>query len=271
MKISFLDAVNKIKQGEVIAVPTETVYGLAASIDCPDAIEKIFKIKHRPTDNPLIIHVGDLDQMSPFIFQSPPGFQALANHFWPGPLTCILPIQPEKIPSIARAGLLTAGFRIPMLELTRQLLLETGPLVMPSANLSGKPSATRSEHVENDFGSDFPVLDGGGCLKGVESTIVMYRDPFWVILREGAIASEQFESILGYQPKIIKKESNDKPLCPGQKFRHYAPYAHLSLGDEEGLKESSHVLGFQERQYPEDKKMIYLGSLNDPEQVARNL
>jgi len=183
---------------------------------------------------------------------------------------------------LVRAGLATAGFRVPGLRLTRQLINKTGPLVMPSANRSGRPSATRPEHVEEDFGIHFPLLDGGICTKGVESTILFYYEGEWVILRLGALASETFEPILGYQPRVhckpVPEEARDgqdmtacQPLCPGQQFRHYAPHAHLFLGDPVALAHAPFVLGFRERCYPAGKRVIVLGSLLCPEKVAENL
>ena len=175
------------------------------------------------------------------------------------------------MPLLVRAGLPTAGFRIPSLEVTRSLIRTTGPLVMPSANLSGCPSATSPDHVETDFGQNFPVLDGEIRLKGVESTIILYQEPEWVIVRLGAIAPELFEPILGYQPRYIQREEDAQPLSPGQMYRHYAPKAHLFLGDSSALEISMFVLGFKERKYPSGKQVIFLGSLSNPEEVAENL
>lgn len=271
MRVSLLQAIELLRSGNVVAVPTETVYGLAACLNQPSTIEKIFALKNRPRANPLIIHVDDWRGISPFVLDYPPGFEALARTFWPGSLTCILPVQPF-VPSIVRAGLSTAGFRVPDLLLTRQLIQSTGPLVMPSANLSGRPSATRPEHVEEDFGVNFPVLDGGVCSKGVESTILLYQQPEWVIVRLGALPGEKFVSVLGYEPRFLQKEEGAaQPLCPGQFFRHYAPKARLILGDRAAFLEAPFILGFEERFYPENKRVISFGSLSAPEEVAENL
>src|SRR5262245_4612508 len=142
MHISLEEAASALKSGLVVAVPTETVYGLAASIDFPDAIEDIFRLKGRPSNNPLIVHVASAKEIAFYVTQQPPQFLKLASAFWPGPLTVVLPVDQVRIPSVARAGLPTAAFRVPNHPLTRELLEITGPLVMPSANLSGKPSAT---------------------------------------------------------------------------------------------------------------------------------
>lgn len=270
MHISLKQAISLLRSGYVVGVPTETVYGLAASLEQPAAIERIFELKKRPHANPLIIHVADWKALQPYATHYPPGFEQLAQTFWPGSLTCILPVD-THVPEIARAGLPTAGFRVPDHTLARQLIQETGPLVMPSANLSGRPSATRREHVEEDFGTDFPVLDGGMCTKGLESTILLYQSPEWVIVRLGALSADQFEPILGYLPRFMQKEKGTQPLCPGQLFRHYAPHARLMLGEAAALAEAPFILGFKERRYPLDKRVIVLGSLFHPVEVAENL
>lgn len=275
MKVSFQKAIELLINGKIVALPTETVYGLAACLNQIEAIQNIFKVKGRPLINPLIIHLACFEDLEHYVTHIPPKLQELADAFWPGPLTCILPIKMEKIPSIVRANLLTAGFRIPDFTLTREVIERTGPLVMPSANLSGKPSATHFKHVKNDFGKAFPVLDGGRSINGVESTIIGLDREEWVILRLGAIAPESFRSILGYVPRIIEKPSQSDilPLCPGQLLRHYAPRAKLYLSDADKLDVCTHILGFTERDYSAfgNKEVVYLGSVNNPMQVAENL
>lgn len=271
MRISFDETIQLLKKGEVVAVPTETVYGLAASLEHLAAIEKIFLLKGRPKANPLIIHIASAQLLKHYVTEFPPGFEELARAFWPGPLTCILPIDPSKIPTIVRAGLLTAGFRIPSFGLTLDLLKQTGPLVMPSANLSGRPSATCPEHIEEDFGKEFPLLEGGNCQRGVESTILLYRESEWVIVRLGALSAVDFFPILGYAPSFQQKRDDLQPLCPGQAFRHYAPKARLFLGNSHEMEKSECVLGFRERIYPNNKRVFLLGSIDDPKEVAYHL
>ena len=270
MRISFEKAVLLLQRGEVVALPTETVYGLAARLEDPKAIEKVFALKNRPRLNPLIIHIANWQTINDYVTNTPPDFDKLVNAFWPGPLTLILPIN-SKVPSIASATLPTAGFRLPASLLTRELIEKTGPLVMPSANVSGRPSGTKPEHIEEDFGIEFPVLDGGMCSKGVESTILLYQNDQWMIARLGALSGDQFIKVLGYEPMVIQKEFGAQPLCPGQLFRHYAPRARLILGDSGGLSEAPFILGFKERSYPINKRLIILGSLSSPEEVAENL
>ncbi len=272
MKITFEKAVQLLKSGQNVAIPTETVYGLAAALHSEVAIDAIFRLKRRPRTNPLIVHVADLNMCSEFIRSMPKDFEKLSQHFWPGPLTLIAEVLEEKIPDAVRAGLSTCAFRIPQHPLTLELLKRTGPLVAPSCNLSGKPSATSKEHVESDFGKDFPVLDDGLCTHGVESTICSFQDGSWKIARKGAISSEQLSAVLGYSPEFCTDPK--QPICPGQHFRHYAPNAKLILVKtpwHELKQKPEYVLGFFERLYQGAKKVIYLGSITDPMSVAKNL
>lgn len=270
MRISLNEASHILCTGGVVAVPTETVYGLAAALNQPEAIERVFKLKGRPANNPLIIHVPNEAAIQPYLTTIPNQFQLLANHFWPGPLTLVLPIDKSKIPEKARAGLPTAAFRVPSHALTRELLEQTGPLVMPSANLSGKPSATQPEHVESDFGDCFPVLDGGRCKHGLESTILYFNEKDWQIVRLGSISAEEFIPILGYAPEVVCSSKDKAPICPGQLYRHYAPKAKLILCENpDNCTEV--VLGFNDRLYSKAERTIILGSTNNPEEVAENL
>lgn len=271
MRINVQKASDLIKQGHVVAIPTETVYGLAASLSNLEAIEQIFTLKGRPSNNPLIIHVADNSQVVYYTKNIPEGFEELAMTFWPGPMTLVLPAESAWVPGIVRAGLDTVAFRIPSHPLALQVLADVGPLVMPSANLSGKPSATDPKHVESDFGPDFPVLDGGECLRGVESTILISQNGKWEIIRLGALSPEIFEPLLGYQPRVVKHSSDSAPICPGQLYKHYAPKAALILDQNIPPESIGAILGFSDKIYPESCKLFALGSTKDPEQVAKNL
>lgn len=269
MHINLDEAADKISQGEVVAVPTETVYGLAASLHHPEGIKKIFTLKGRPSTNPLIVHLTDPKQLAVYAKEIPLQTDLLINAFWPGPLTLVLPANIELIPNIVRAGLSTAAFRIPSHPLTLKLLNKVKvPLAMPSANRSGRPSATCRRHVEEDFGLDFPVFDGGNCTHGVESTIIFYTDAQWKIVRLGATTPEMLQKVLGYRPEVVAKKTGENPICPGQLFRHYAPLAKLILGIDSS---ADVIIGFVERAYPEFEKVLHLGSLYAPEQAAENL
>ena len=273
MKISAEDAITLLKSGRVIAMPTETVYGLAASIFFPEAIANIFQLKGRPSNNPLIVHLGTADEITLYAKHLPPKFELLAEKFWPGPLTIVIPVREGTIPAIARAGLSTAAFRIPDHALTREVLIDTGPLVMPSANLSGKPSGTTAEHVENDFGSGFSVLDGGECERGVESTILCWDHDAWVVIRLGALAPEDFAPVLGYAPEVIEATHvhQEKPLCPGQLYRHYAPKAKLVLTEKISADAVGAIVGFSDRAYPKGTRLFSLGNSQDANAAAHEL
>jgi len=270
MRISLEEAVRLLTHDQVVAIPTETVYGLAASIAFPHAIARIFTLKGRPSSNPLIIHASSEKQVVALASSLPEGFSELSAAFWPGPMTLVLPVKEEMIASAIRSGLPTAAFRIPNHLLARELLEMTGPLVMPSANLSGKPSATAPEHVEHDFEADFPVLDGGRCGHGLESTILIHLEGVWQIIRLGALPPASFRSVLGYEPIVRKESPLDKPICPGQMFRHYAPKAKLILA-KEFVEKCDVIVGFSDRTYPVGSQLITIGSSEDPEHVAENL
>lgn len=271
MRISVTEAIRLLNDRQVVGVPTETVYGLAASLKYPEAIEQIYKLKGRPANNPLIVHVANLKEVFFFLQETICDIDLLARDFWPGPLTLILPIKDKLIPPIARAQLPTAAFRIPSHPLALQILKETGPLVMPSANLSGRPSSTQAKHVEQDFGCDFPVVDGGTCGKGLESTILVYGEGKWRIIRQGALGAEQFFSCLSYSPSIENKSENQTPLCPGQMYRHYAPKTKLKLVTSFEQIQEGVIVGFSDRPYPQGCRVLPLGPLSDPCLVAANL
>lgn len=269
MHISIQQAVDLLQGGAVVALPTETVYGLAASLNNARAIEMIFELKGRPRNNPLIIHVAALEDLHSYAENIPDEAAALANAFWPGPLTLVLPTIPGRIPSLVSAGLSTAAFRIPRHPLTNEIIRQVGPLVMPSANLSGKPSATSASHVESDFGQSFPVVDGGLCQSGLESTVMTYDGSKWVVIRYGAIPGEQLAFVLGYVPLFASNINKAAPICPGQMYRHYAPEAHLQLGGV--LRPDQSIIGFSNRTYPVSNRKFFLGRDDMPAEVAAQL
>lgn len=273
MRISIAEASRRLLHGEVVAIPTETVYGLAAPLKNPSAIERIFALKQRPTDNPLIIHLADASDLAQYAHPLPPGAETLVRAFWPGAMTIVIPIDIETIPSMARAGLSTAAFRIPDHPMARSLARSVGALVAPSANLSGRPSSTAPGHVEQDFGMDFPVVDGGPCPQGVESTILIFLDEKWQIGRLGALPAEAFQKILGYEPAVLQVRSLAAPtiICPGQQYRHYAPKARLILGTTDYTGTPSTVVGFSERAYKGATQILILGLSTAPEIVSQNL
>ena len=191
-------AAQIIREGGLVAFPTETVYGLGADALNGQAVRTIFEAKGRPGDNPLIVHVSSLEEIPPLVREIPDAAKRLMEAFWPGPMTLILP-KSEKIPSCVSAGLDTVGIRLPASEAARDLIRESGcPIAAPSANRSGRPSPTTAQHVFEDMDGRIPmILDGGDSEVGVESSVIDATGEVPVILRPGGITPEMVEAVLG--------------------------------------------------------------------------
>ena len=210
-----------LRSGGIVAIPTETVYGVAANAFDARAVARIFEVKGRPAFDPLIVHVGDANMLAQVAAETPPLAQKLIEHFWPGPLTLVLP-KAAALPELVTSGLPTVAVRMPAHPVARRLLERAGvPLAAPSANAFGRLSPTRAEHVERQLGAGLDlIVDAGPAQHGIESTIVaLVGEPR--ILRAGAIPNEEIASVIG----AIKFESSaaGAPLAPGQLPRHYAP------------------------------------------------
>lgn len=218
-----------IREGRCVAFPTETVYGLGADACNASAVRKIFRIKGRPADNPLIVHLWSLDQLPLVAVSVPVMFWILANRFMPGPLSVVLR-KSAAIPDIVTAGLPTVGVRFPDHPVARALLKACRvPVVAPSANLSGRPSPTRAEHVLEDLDGRIPaVLDGGTCRIGLESTVVDLTSRVPTILRPGGVTREDLEDALGIHVRQAR-HTRKHPASPGMKYRHYSPSAEVIL------------------------------------------
>ncbi|WP_397574861.1 L-threonylcarbamoyladenylate synthase [Sphingorhabdus sp.] len=215
-------AMELLRSGQIVAIPTETVYGLAADASNADAVAKIYTAKGRPDFNPLIVHVADQSSAESLGDFSPMAHQ-LAQAFWPGPLTLVLPLRPgADIAGAVTAGLPTIALRCPAHPVMQALLKKTGlNIAAPSANKSGGISPTRAEHVLAGLGSAVPmILDGGPCSAGLESTIVAVREHGWQILRPGPVTAADIERVLGTRPLAA---SGDNIEAPGQLASHYAP------------------------------------------------
>ena len=221
-------AAEIITKGGLVAIPTETVYGLGANGLDEAAVAKIFEAKGRPQDNPLILHVADISDMERFCHSIPKAAYDLADAFWPGPLTLVLPAR-DIVPKRTTGGLSTVAVRCPDCEVTRQIIRLAGiPLAAPSANISGKPSTTTAEHVLHDHnGKIDAIVDGGPCRVGVESTIVDLTDDRPRLLRPGGIGPEELIAVLGdlvVDKAVTAKIDQDAVVkAPGMKYRHYAP------------------------------------------------
>ena len=215
-----------LRNGGVVAFPTETVYGLGADVFHPLAIREVFQRKGRPADNPLIVHVASLTQLRKVVAELPQVAKQLIDAFWPGPLTLVLPKHPN-VPDIATGGLNSVAVRMPDHPLALELLRLTGPLVAPSANRSGKPSPTKAEHVREDFGEELQVIDGGPTEVGLESTVLDLTSKPYHILRPGQIGSRQISEVIGAPVVESAPSQPESPRSPGQKYTHYKPDAEV--------------------------------------------
>ncbi|WP_456277433.1 L-threonylcarbamoyladenylate synthase [Bacillus sp. AK128] len=226
------EAAQLLIKNEVVAFPTETVYGLGGNAKSTEAVTKIFEAKGRPSDNPLIVHIADQHQLQELVTEVPAVALKLMNEFWPGPLTFILPAKEDAVSERVTAGLSTVAIRMPDHPVALAILKASGlPLAAPSANLSGKPSPTSAEHVWNDLnGRIAGLVDGGITGVGVESTVLDCTEKIPVILRPGGITKEQIEEVVGevaLDLALTKKDSS--PKSPGMKYTHYAPNAPLFI------------------------------------------
>ncbi len=237
-----------IRQGELVALPTETVYGLGADGLNPDAVAKIFKAKGRPQDNPLILHISEPAQLDKYCKEIPDSAWRLAERFWPGPLTMVLPAR-DFIPRSTTAGLDTVAMRCPQTQITREIIRLAGvPIAAPSANLSGKPSTTSALHVLHDYGADGPlaaIVDAGPCRVGVESTIVSLTGDRPRLLRPGGVGPEALREMLGrleVDKAVTGLISDDAVVrAPGMKYKHYAPRAQVIVVEGSGTAAAAYI------------------------------
>ncbi len=221
-----------LEQEDVVAIPTETVYGLAANIYSEKAVNKIYKIKNRPKNNPLIVHISSIDKLDDIAINIPKKAIELAKIFWPGPLTLLLEKHPT-LPSWVTSNKATVAVRVPNHNQTLQLLKALKfPLAAPSANPFSKISPTTALHVKEYFDTEVPViLDGGRCEKGVESTIIGFENGEPVLYRFGAISIEEIESVIGKVITTINRET-EQPIAPGMYYKHYAPRISLVIAED---------------------------------------
>lgn len=227
-------AAQVLQSGGLVALPTETVYGLAANALEESAVREIFTVKGRPQDNPLIVHISHLSMWKPLVREIPQRAMRLARAFWPGPLTIILP-KSGLVPGVTTAGMDSVAVRMPSHEGARAVIAASGlPIAAPSANLSGSPSPTTARHCIDDLWEKIPlILDGGQCSVGIESTVVsLVGEP--TLLRPGGISPGQLEEALGEPVRVSHAvveplAPGERPTSPGMKYRHYAPKARMVL------------------------------------------
>lgn len=276
-----------LQQNEVVAFPTETVYGLGANAKETEAVLKIYEAKGRPSDNPLIVHIAEVQQLHEFAQIESEKAKALMDAFWPGALTIVLPCKPGALSQQVTAGLSTVGVRMPDHPIALELIRAAGlPIAAPSANRSGKPSPTQASHVASDLdGRIAGIVDGGSTGIGVESTVVSCVDEIPVILRPGGITKEALEKVVGtvnVDPGLMKKD--EAPVSPGMKYTHYAPEAKMYIfhGTDEDMQR--HIQRYQATGKKvgvlttEEKKSLFTADVvyscgwrEKPETVAANL
>lgn len=280
------EAADILRDGGIVAIPTETVYGLAGNALDGRVTEKIYKAKGRPSDNPLIVHISEYSQWDPLVKEIPEGARALAEAFWPGPLTVILP-KSQLIPDGVSGGLDTVAVRMPSDEIARKIITEAGvPLAAPSANTSGKPSPTSAKHVIEDlFGRIDAVVDGGDCSVGVESTVISLAVSPPRLLRPGGITPEMLTEVLGeieIDDAVYNKLADGKQAAsPGMKYKHYSPKAEIVLikSDldafiryaKENATEHSAVLCFEGEEGSMPIRSITYGKRDDALSQAKNI
>lgn len=230
------EAADFLAQGQLIAFPTETVYGLGADATRPDVVKDVYAAKGRPSDNPLIVHVSSPEMVWEYADNSyKPLAEKLMNAFWPGPLTIIMPIQPGKLSKAVTGGLTTAAFRMPNNKATLNLIKTFGkPIVGPSANTSGKPSPTLAKHVYHDLHDKIAaILDDGPTKIGVESTVIDLSADVPTILRPGMIDSDDLLKVIdNVNSNHHKVSAGEVPKAPGMKYKHYAPKAQVIIVDD---------------------------------------
>lgn len=264
--------------GQLVAIPTETVYGLAGNALNEQSLANIFAVKNRPAFDPLILHLARAADLHHYTSEVPPAAKLLAEAFWPGPLTLVLP-KTKLVPELATAGLPTAAFRVPAHPLTQELLQRLAfPLAAPSANPFGYLSPTTAEHVNAQLGDKIPyILDGGPAQIGVESTIVGFSaEGTPVVLRLGGIGVEVLEKTLGQAPEV-RKASSSQPAAPGMLTRHYSPHTPIIVGNP-----CNHLAAYPRHRIgilsymrkfpaipPEHNRV--LAPTGDPAEAARNL
>ena len=291
-----MEAIQKagkiLREGGLVAFPTETVYGLGGNALDPKASMKIYAAKGRPSDNPLIVHIADIKDLARITTEIPEGARILAEKYWPGPLTMILP-KADSVPKETTGGLDSVAVRFPSDRIAQELIKAAGGFVAaPSANTSGRPSPTMAEHVEEDLGDAIEmIIDGGQVGIGLESTIVDFTEDVPVVLRPGYISLEMLKDTLGdvrMDRGLLITDSSVHPKAPGMKYRHYAPKADLSIVEgpqdeviacinrltheavENGLKAGIIATDETKDQYS-DGLVLSIGSREEEETIAHHL
>lgn len=281
--VSLDEIAYALKSGEVIGMPTETVYGLAADAGNDDAIKKVFQAKGRPSDNPLIVHIHDVSQLDDITTHVDDKVRLLMQRFWPGALSFILPLKPGALSRYATAGLETVAIRMPSHPVARAVLRHAGiPIAAPSANTSGKPSPTEARHVMHDLnGKIFGIINSESSVVGLESTVIDCTIYPYRIVRPGAVTQRDLETVL-QEHVSIEASDNVVPISPGMKYTHYAPHQPIQVVENWNiidtlLEEESRVVGVIAPETIQDKihrNMLFIPLCKDTssyKEAGRNL
>lgn len=266
-------AAKLIQKGELVAFPTETVYGIGADGTSEKAVAKIFQAKRRPADNPLIIHLAEKKEIDHWVQTVSPLAEKLIDSFWPGPLTIVIEHNDKFAPQVT-AGLPTVALRVPAHPIARALIELAGlPIAAPSANRSGRPSPTQADHVWRDLQGEISFLiDGGSANVGVESTVVDVTGEQPILLRPGGLAKEEIEQVVGpiqIDPAI--QNASQKPRSPGMKYRHYAPDGELWLYQGDPMKMVENIQKIADQLRKEGKRVGILTTTEHQEQYVADL
>lgn len=292
VKDKLIYAAEVLKEGGLVAFPTETVYGIGANALEVDVVKRIYEAKGRPSDNPLIVHIGDINDVFNYVKEVPEAATPLMEAFWPGPLTLIFE-KNEKIPEAITGGLNTVALRVPSHPIAREIIRLSGlPIAAPSANISGKPSPTDAAHVIEDLsGRVDMIVDGGDANIGLESTVLDMTCKPPMILRPGGVTKAMIEEVIGevvFDRHMLGVEGKETPRAPGMKYRHYAPKGKLTIynGDSQlvidtintetrKLEATGSKVGVIATD--EDKEtyvcvnVVTIGSESNPDEIAANL
>lgn len=232
--LALSESARLLRDGELVAIPTETVYGLAANALDETAVKKIYLAKGRPSDNPLIVHISKIQELPRLVAEVPDKVKIMAEKFWPGPLTMIMK-KSDKIPNAVSGGLDTVAVRMPKSRYARAIIENAGvALAAPSANLSGSPSPTSAKYVLSDMNGRIPlIIDAGSCEIGVESTVISFAQEPPVLLRPGAVTLEEITELIGEvevaHAVLNELKQGEKAASPGMKYKHYAPKADITI------------------------------------------
>ncbi len=265
-------AAQIIRNGGLVAFPTETVYGLGANALNPDAVAKIFEVKERPSFDPLIVHIADTDTIKELTENTDQRVFTLAEKFWPGPLTLVLP-KSKKVPDIVTSGLDTVGIRMPDNKIALELIKASGcPIAAPSANKFGRISPTRAQHVKKQLPEVDFILDGGATSVGIESTVITLHDDGFVILRQGIITRDDIEQVIPYSKQKITL--HEKLSSPGIVKSHYSPEKPLYISGENNkipITDNAAFLSFGSIPVTTFKRIEYLSENGNLKEAAVNL